>query len=334
MATTVYSSANDGYVYKYVTTNWADCRDATDGTGSSRTVSSLTQGVRVHKTAHPRYYIYRSFFQFDTSGITDTPTSLTLNIRGATNTTGDVIAIKADHDIFLSTNDFDNVDFSTPYSMEKSTWAIAVNTITLNEDARNDARDLDLLRVAVVNYDYDYLDVEPGDTTNYANGMSYSEMLGTSKDPYIEYELPLLPLTLHEIKALHIARMKVSGSLSVPGTAQKITKDKQGRRYTIGGPDIWKGSNLGATTHQSESFSDINGKQLKQNNVVKFTPSFLKFVPGNWQIFPSASSGRNTGDGEITLVNDTNGWNFTFDSAEHKNFVSASFIEFVDDGPE
>jgi hypothetical protein len=80
-------------------------------------------------------------------------------------------------------------------------------------------------------------------------------------------------------------------------------------------------------------FTDKNGKVLKQNNVVKFTPNFFKYVPGNWQIYPSASAGRSEGDGEIVLVNDTNGWNFRFDASKYKNFVSASFIEFVNDGP-
>jgi hypothetical protein len=27
-------------------------------------------------------------------------------------------------------------------------------------------------------------------------------------------------------------------------------------------------------------------------------------------------------------------WNFSFDAAKHKNFISASFMEFVLDGPQ
>tara|TARA_Y100000034_G_C6520513_1_gene223974 strand:- start:3 stop:398 length:396 start_codon:yes stop_codon:yes gene_type:complete len=113
-----------------------------------------------------------------------------------------------------------------------------------------------------------------------------------------------------------------SGSKTTSGTAQKAAVDKLGKNYKIG------------SNHILNKFSDKNGKALKQNNVVKFTPAFFGNAPGTWQIFPSASAGRSDGDGEIVLVNDTNGWNFTFDSAKHKNFVSASFIEFVDDGPE
>ena len=128
--------------------------------------------------------------------------------------------------------------------------------------------------------------------------------------------------TLLQKKLRYLNSHLISGSKTTAGTAQKAAVDKQGFRYKLGGaaPD--------------NIFTDKNGKVLKQNNVVKFTPAFFRFQPGNWQIFPSASAGRSEGDGEIVLVNETSGWNFTFDSAKHKNFVSSSFIEFVDDGPQ
>ena len=127
--------------------------------------------------------------------------------------------------------------------------------------------------------------------------------------------------TLLQLKHKYLEGNKVSGSKSATNTAQKAAVDKVGFRHKVGGAASY---NL---------FRDKNGKILKQNNVVKFTPSFLGNAGGNWQIYPSASSGRSNGDGEITLVNE-NGWNFTFDAAKHKNFISASFIEFVEDGPQ
>ena len=69
------------------------------------------------------------------------------------------------------------------------------------------------------------------------------------------------------------------------------------------------------------------------NDVVKFIPAFLKFVPGNWQIFPSASIGRSQGDGEVVLVNSKWNWNIAYDSKDHKNLISSSFIEYIEDGP-
>ena len=127
--------------------------------------------------------------------------------------------------------------------------------------------------------------------------------------------------TLAEQKQKHLRELKVSGSKTELNAAQKAAIDKNGKDYNLG-------SNV-----SSNILSDKNGKRLKQNNVIKFKSGFLKFAPGNWQIFPSASTGRTNGDGEVVLVNDTNGWNMRIDFAKYKNLVSCSFIEFVDDGP-
>ena len=128
--------------------------------------------------------------------------------------------------------------------------------------------------------------------------------------------------TLSQKKLRHLNSQLTSGSKTVAGTAQKAAIDKQGHLYKLGSNDT------------NNFFSDKNGKVLKQNNIVKFTPAFFRFQSGNWQMYPSASAGRSEGDGEIVLVNDTNNWNYRFDSTKYKNFVSSSFIEFVDDGPQ
>ena len=132
---------------------------------------------------------------------------------------------------------------------------------------------------------------------------------------------PIQVETLTQKKQRYLNTTKLSGSKNTVGTAQYEAASKRGSRYNVGSND------------RDNFFTDKNGKVLKQNNVIKFNSSFLGGAPGNWQIFPSASSGRSIGVGEITLVNETNGWNFSFDARKHKNFISASFIEFVDDGP-
>lgn len=130
--------------------------------------------------------------------------------------------------------------------------------------------------------------------------------------------------TLAEIKQQHLLAAKVSGSSAAINAAQKAAIDKNGKNYKIG------------SNASDNLFTDKNGKVLKQNNVIKFTPAFFGHTnaTGSWQVFPSASAGRTEGDGEIVLVHDTFNWNFKFDAAKHKNFISASFIEFVEDGPE
>ena len=127
--------------------------------------------------------------------------------------------------------------------------------------------------------------------------------------------------TLAEQKQKYLRELKISGSKVTLNAAQKAAIDKQGHLYKLGSND------------SNNIISDKNGKAIKQNNVVKFTPSFLGSLPGNWQIFPSASAGRTEGDGEVVLVNDTNGWNVRIDFAKHKNLLSCSFMEFVSDGP-
>ena len=123
-----------------------------------------------------------------------------------------------------------------------------------------------------------------------------------------------MPLTPSQKKQRHLGQTKVSGSLTSLTAAQKAAVDKEGYKYNL--------------------FTDKNGKMIKQNNVVKFNPGFLKFAPGNWQMFPSASAGRSDGDGEIVFVNLENNWNFKFDLKKFQPVISASFIEFVEDGPQ
>ena len=130
--------------------------------------------------------------------------------------------------------------------------------------------------------------------------------------------------TLADRRDKLIAAAKISGSSTTFNAAQKAAIDNNGKNYNIG------------SNTSDNLFSDVNGKILKQNNVVNFTPAFFGHTnaTGNWQVFPSASAGRPEGDGEIVLVHDNFNWNFKFDSAKHKDFISASFIEFVADGPE
>ena len=74
------------------------------------------------------------------------------------------------------------------YSSELSSWSTSgYNDITLNSDALSDMASLDTFKVAVINYDYDYLDIEPATNTNERNGMYISYQSGTDKDPYIDY---------------------------------------------------------------------------------------------------------------------------------------------------
>ena len=80
--TTIFSATTDGTVFKYVSDTWANVRDSTSGTANA-TLSSNANAVKIlHSGGRggDAYYVGRSFFAFDTSGIDKTPLSATLNI--------------------------------------------------------------------------------------------------------------------------------------------------------------------------------------------------------------------------------------------------------------
>jgi len=78
----------------------------------------------------------RTFLNFDTSGITGTTGTVTLEIPGDTNADVKIYAVKSTHQtpILASGDDFNNVDVNTLYS-SLTTWTTSTNVITLNATA-------------------------------------------------------------------------------------------------------------------------------------------------------------------------------------------------------
>ena len=101
----------DGRVGKIDLVSWSNARDATTGGTFSRTATSVSQAAWAAQQAGRGgvvYRVYRSFFEFDTSGITVTPQDATLKLYGAfTNTTADVFIVKGTQSSTLSNADFD-----------------------------------------------------------------------------------------------------------------------------------------------------------------------------------------------------------------------------------
>ena len=205
---TIYAATTDGWVGALAQGGtWADARDSTGsdlGRGNTGlNVTSLAgSGVHViHTTSRGGYYqVIRSFFAFDTSGISSAPASATLKLYGTIAGTGDVIAVKAtkpDLSTGVLPADFDAITgFSTgasmsgnvtDYSAEISSWSTSgYNDITLNAAALSDMASLSVFAVAIVNYTYDYLNVAPSSTSE-TNGFYFADNTSTSKDPYIDY---------------------------------------------------------------------------------------------------------------------------------------------------
>tara|TARA_R110002020_G_scaffold102635_1_gene240869 strand:- start:3690 stop:4340 length:651 start_codon:yes stop_codon:yes gene_type:complete len=203
----IYSDTEDGFVLMS-NSNWALARDAGTGSSFSSTGTGTAFAVRADVSAGrggTTYFITRSFFEFNTSAIKSNVLRATLNIRGQTNGAADVIAVKASQGSSLSTADFDaivgwstsgtdgsgggdNRDNVTNYSNEIETWSTSgYNNIDLTSIAKTDMLADDALYVCIMEYDHDLKDVAPTGTNR--TGVYYTNYTGTSRDPYIEYEL-------------------------------------------------------------------------------------------------------------------------------------------------
>ena len=212
---TIYADDTDGQVENDqndigVSDGWINCRNSLTGSSAANSTVRSTSGTWIKKWNTNKFTIRRSFFAFDTSAVgadpdaDDCAAAATLKIYGFTYGTGDVIIVKAtapDLSTGVATGDFNalygwNSSFEpsdlTVYSDEVATWSTSgYNDITLNFKARRDMASLDVFKVAIIEYDYDYLGVEfnPGSSGEVFNGMYYNHAnsLADGKRPYIDY---------------------------------------------------------------------------------------------------------------------------------------------------
>ena len=214
---TIYAHTNDGYVGRNNQLSWSNARATTSGVGSSSTTNSSAIGTSAYRAAARGggyvFNIYRSFFYFDTSGITEDLSEATFKVYGYNQGGGDLIAVKSNSDIeTLGTADFgsivgwntttdgsgggDNESNVTKYSAEISTWSTSgYNDITLNAQALADMRDDDTIYICLINFDNDLKDIAPTGNSSNQCGLYYTNYTGTSRDPYIDYDLAAVAST-------------------------------------------------------------------------------------------------------------------------------------------
>ena len=208
MASTIYATTTDGYVY-HTGTNWNNTHDAATGTSADSNDTATHLAIETKSAAVGRstnYYIRRAYFTFDVSDIDIAPSAATLKIYGYTDgtaqTTGDIIAIEGTYTGvgILGTGDFDSFTGYTSgwgsgnvtaYSSELTSWSTSgYNSITLNATARAKMASAGILSIVLMNHDFDYSDVSPlvgRSHNNESNGLYWADNSGTSKDPYITY---------------------------------------------------------------------------------------------------------------------------------------------------
>ena len=209
----LYSSStgtsDDGMVRTFLKSSWADARDGDTGSASLNN-SRLTYGVQAYGAVNPRdgstiYGVSRSFFYFDTSSITSTVSSASIDIRGYITSSGDAIAVKStafggDGGTSLAAGDFDAIvgwsdgsslaGSATVYGSQITSWSgSGYNDFTGTTDFKNDMKNNDCVIICIMNYTYDYLNSSPGTSGTFATGVYYTEQSGTGSDPRIDYTL-------------------------------------------------------------------------------------------------------------------------------------------------
>ena len=178
---TYFSSASDGRIVNN-TTPWATCRNATSG--SARPNTEASNGYMVNADGASPFWVIRSWFYFDTSGIPDaaTVTAAALGVYGDFATSSDVSAQLGTQADPYTGADFDSFSGSL-YGF--TSWASgSYNTITFNAQGRSDVDVAGITKVCIRDYQHDYLDVEP--VADIHAGGYYADDTGTSRDPKLE----------------------------------------------------------------------------------------------------------------------------------------------------
>lgn len=127
------------------------------------------------------YSLSRSFFYFDTSGNTGTISNARIRVKGSGTANSDVIVVKStafggDGSANLDADDFGNVNFSTTYSSEFTSWAADGSNldITLNSTAETDIQNNSAFICAIIQYDNDQQNVDPGAALTGGSGVKWS----------------------------------------------------------------------------------------------------------------------------------------------------------------
>ena len=201
-------ATNDGDINRNIGAtsggSWDAVRDSTTGvvaSGGASTTYGFSRVVVFTYSGALRWIIHRVFMEFDTEDITVAPAEATLKIYGTNNNSSDIIVVKGTQSDSLVAADYDNLDFGTVYSAELATWNTSgYNNFTLNSTALAAIRDNDDFKICIINYDYDYLDVDPGSSISVQAGGYFSEA-DLQYRPYIDVtEEPPDPVAFNELK--------------------------------------------------------------------------------------------------------------------------------------
>jgi hypothetical protein len=182
------STAKDGYIYKGFQATWSAAHDATTGSDKYDAGTSFANAMCGNYDG-TNYFVYRSFFYFDTTsmGAGKTVSLANFSLYGVTRIESNVSVQQGTQAATITTADFDN--FTGTYFGKTTAWIIAspyYNDMSLNAAGLTYINNSNDVRMCAREYDHDYLNSQPG--ANYRNGCYYAEKgAGYYPKIYIEY---------------------------------------------------------------------------------------------------------------------------------------------------
>ena len=191
----------DGGVNSLLAVSFAAARESTSGGSNTVGDTSANFAVTVQRLASGKgsttFQINRYFAEFDTSGISVTPTDATFRIFAHTNNTADFFVVKAnfpdgsigntDFDSIVGwDNDADNSSNVTKYSSEVTSISVpAQNSITLNSTALADIRDNDRFKICLIESTKDLPNTAPSSNISLSLGMFMGAITATTRKPVL-----------------------------------------------------------------------------------------------------------------------------------------------------
>jgi len=170
----------------------ANARDGSTWNGHTTDFTTNNTGIvgyqRVRGRGGDLYKTIRTFFYFDTSGITGTVSAATLNMTGYWAGSADVIVVPStafagDGSADMVSSEYGNISFNTNYGSEVTSWSTSGNNaITLASTALTNIKDNDYFICALIEHDQDYLDSAPTSTISVFNGVDFSSQVA-----YLDY---------------------------------------------------------------------------------------------------------------------------------------------------
>lgn len=212
---TIYAASTDASLYTLVNAadSWNKTRHNVGTAGTSaNAAATLYYMAYVRRYGSTKHAIIRGIMAFDTSGISVAPDSATLKLYPGSGTGNDIVVVKVDASATIDLSsaavagDYDKIaGFSasntmagnaTDYSARPkdvtagvSAWTTGeYNDVALSAACLSDMASLSVLKLMIVEYDHDYLNVEPGTVATWTGFYGYYQnQTGTDKDPYIDY---------------------------------------------------------------------------------------------------------------------------------------------------